>query len=123
MFATVADGHLVTASAASAAKTADLRSGRPTSLATSAGGFDVVWTGSPHAVTGTAELAAVAAAYRRSYGWNVDIDREHDALTAPYAAPTAGPPPYVVFRIVPDAVHAFTTDGDHAGRPTRWEFR
>ena len=45
-----------------------------------------------------------------------------DVLIAPYGAPTAGPPPYEVFRIDPATVHAIGTDAPFIGRSTRWTF-
>ncbi len=122
VFAVVADGHLVTASSRMATKTTHLRSGSPTSIATGADGIDVVWTGIPAPVGDPDQLATVADAYRTTYGWNVHIDLEAGALTAPYGAPTAGPPPYDVFRITPTTVHAISSGENSVGRSTRWVF-
>jgi hypothetical protein len=79
-----------------------------------------VWAGTSQRVIDRNELAAVNDAYRSTYGWPVDIF--DDALTAPYAAPTAGPPPYEVYRIDPITVHAIGTDTPFTGRSTKWTF-
>lgn len=120
VFAVVADGMVCTATSASAVKATGLRRGGPVSIATSCEGLDVVWLGTPSQVTDTAALRAVVDAYRRTYGWQVDVDGE--SLVAPYGAPTAGPPPYLVFRVEPGTVHAIGTGATFAGRSTRWDF-
>jgi hypothetical protein len=120
VFAVVHDGGLVTASSHTAVKTAPLQAGNPCSIAVSAGDLDVVWSGIPTRVTDTGELHDIAERYRRTYGW--DVDAHADALTAPYGAPTAGPPPYLAFRIRPMTVHAIATGDASTGRSTRWTF-
>ena len=122
VFAVCADGNLVTTSSATAAKSQHLRAGRPTSIGGSASGLDIVWAGVPHRITDHDALVAVANAYRTTIGWDVDVDPANQALTAPYGAPTAGPPPYEAFRIEPTAVHAIVTTEELAGRSTRWDF-
>ena len=72
------------------------------------------------AVTDPTELAAVSDAYQSTYSWPADV--VDDTLTAPYGAPTAGPPPYEVFRIDPTTVHAIGTDEPFTGRSTKWTF-
>jgi hypothetical protein len=54
------------------------------------------------------------------YGWPVTV--RNGAFDAPYGAPTAGPPPYVAYRIRPDTVFAFGPDDTAAPRSTRWRF-
>lgn len=120
VFAVVHGGVLVTASSQHAVKTGRLRAGVPCSIAASCGDLDVVWAGVPVHVTGAGELTGIAERYRTTYGWHVD---ERDgALTAPYGAPTAGPPPYLAFRIEPATVHAVATGESVQGRSTRWTF-
>ena len=52
-------------------------------------GIDLVLEGEAHRVTDSATLEHVGTAYR-SGGWPAEV--EGDALTAPYSAPSAGPP-------------------------------
>ena len=120
VLAVIADGALVIASSATAAKTTALRAAGPTSIATSTDGLDIIWAGTSRRVTDPIELATVTAAYQSTYGWPADIT--DDALTAPYGAPTAGPPPYQAFRIDPATVHAIGTDEPFTGRSTKWTF-
>lgn len=59
-------------------------------------GFDVVFEGQAHRVTEPAELEHVAAFYRAG-GWPAEV--EGDAFTAPFTAPSGGPPPWNLYRI------------------------
>lgn len=122
VFGVVADGRVHVCSSTTAAKTRALHAGNPTSIALGSPGLDVVWSGVPRRVTDVDQLATVAEAYRSTYGWEVSVDGARSALTAPYGAPTAGPPPYEAFRIEPHSVHAIGTDALFAGRSTRWDF-
>jgi hypothetical protein len=67
---------------------------------------DLVIEGSAERVTDTDELRSVADEYVRE-GWPAQV--EGDALTAEYNAPSAGPPPWQVYRIAPSTVFAFGT--------------
>jgi hypothetical protein len=44
------------------------------------------------------------------------------AFHAPYGAPTAGPPPYQPYAVVPDVVYGLGTNETYALRSTRWRF-
>ena len=68
--------------------------------------FDLVIEGSAARVTDADELRSVAAEYNR-VGWPTQVDG--DALTAEYSAPSAGPPPWQVYKIAPATVFAFGT--------------
>ena len=59
-------------------------------------GADVDFVGEAHRVTEPHELERVAAAYRRG-GWPAEV--AGDAFTAPYTAPSGGPPPWHLYRI------------------------
>jgi hypothetical protein len=65
-------------------------------------------------------LQSVRDAYEAKYGWPPEV--RDGAFDAPYGAPTAGPPPYHVFRIEPEVVFAFGTGDATAPRSTRWRF-
>lgn len=68
--------------------------------------FDLVLEGSADRVVDPAVLQAVAAEYNAG-GWPCSVDG--DALTAPFSAPSAGPPPWYVYRFTPATVFAFGT--------------
>jgi hypothetical protein len=68
--------------------------------------FDLVIEGSAERVADADELRSVADEYVRG-GWPAQV--EGDALTAEYSAPSAGPPPWHVYKIIPSTVFAFGT--------------
>ena len=68
--------------------------------------FDLVIEGRAERVFDAAELKAVAENYNAG-GWPATV--EGDALTAPFSAPSAGPPPWHVYKVVRSTVFAFGT--------------
>ena len=72
--------------------------------------FDLVIEGTAVRVTDAAELRSIASEYQNG-GWPAKVDG--DALTADYSAPSAGPPPWHVYKIVPCTVFAFATSEPH----------
>ncbi len=65
-------------------------------LTTRLAGVDVVFVGQAHRVTEPKELERVAEVYRGG-GWPAEV--AGDAFTAPYTAPSGGPPPWNLYRI------------------------
>lgn len=81
-------------------------------------GIDVVFTGEAHRVIDGETLERVAAVYR-GVGWPAEV--EGDAFTAPYTAPSGGPPPWYLYRITcHEAVGVGTTRGTDGA--TKWVF-
>jgi PPOX class probable F420-dependent enzyme len=81
--------------------------------------FDVVVEGDAHLVTDPAAVAAMAERWAAA-GWPCRVDESGTALTAEFSAPSAGPPPWHVYRIEPSAATALATSG--SGGATRWTF-
>jgi PPOX class probable F420-dependent enzyme len=81
--------------------------------------FDLIVEGEASSVTDPSTVAAMAARWR-SAGWPVRVDDTGVALTAEYSAPSAGPPPWVVYRLAPQRATAIATVG--SGGATRWDF-
>jgi hypothetical protein len=81
-------------------------------------GMDVVFDGEAQRVTDGAELERVAAVYR-GVGWPAEV--AGDAFTAPYTAPSGGPPPWHLYRIATTSVVGVGTAADVTGA-TRWTF-
>jgi hypothetical protein len=80
-------------------------------------GMDLVFEGEAGRVTDTATLEALAAIYREG-GWPVQVDG--DTFTAPFSAPSAGPPPWHLFRVTVHTV--FGVSGAEPYGATRWRF-
>jgi hypothetical protein len=78
---------------------------------------DVVFQGLAERVRDAAALERVAKRYRDG-GWPAEV--EGDALTAPFNAPSAGPPPYQVYRLRFDTVFGVATAEPYGA--TRWTF-
>ncbi|AUS77094.1 hypothetical protein C1701_00545 [Actinoalloteichus sp. AHMU CJ021] len=101
-------------------KSRPLAASPTTTLACQTGIADTVVEGTTTRVTDPATLRAVATAYATKYGWSPSV--VGDALGGEEGAPTAGPPPYEVYRITPRRAYAFGIDEDHGARSTRWVF-
>ena len=76
-------------------------------------GIDLVFSGRAHRVTDPTELQHVADVYRRQ-GWPAEV--AGDAFTAPFTAPSGGPPPWHLYRIAAGSVVGV---GSGAGVPAR----
>ena len=81
--------------------------------------FDLVLEGEAHQVTDPATVARLAACWADD-GWPARVDESGTALTAEFSAPSAGPPPWHVYRITPRAATALATV--EPGGATRWRF-
>ncbi|MEQ3549191.1 pyridoxamine 5'-phosphate oxidase family protein [Pseudonocardia nematodicida] len=64
-------------------------------------------------------VARRAAAWAAG-GWPCEVDESGTALTAPFSAPSAGPPPWSVYRVVAQSAAAVATVAP--GGATRWTF-
>ena len=82
-------------------------------------GFDLVVDGAAERVTDPDTVAAMAAAWN-AQGWPARVDPSGVALTADHSAPSAGPPPWSVYRILPRSAVAVSTV--EPGGATRWTF-
>ncbi len=81
--------------------------------------FDLVVEGEAHQVTDPTTVADVAARYADG-GWPARVDDSGSALTAEFSAPSAGPPPWHVYRLTPRSATALLTVDP--GGATRWRF-
>jgi PPOX class probable F420-dependent enzyme len=88
-------------------------------LAVATDEFDLVVEGEAHRVADPAVVADMAKRYNDE-GWPARPDESGTALTAEYSAPSAGPPPWHVFRITPRSATAVLTV--EPGGATRWHF-
>ncbi|MDX6217054.1 MAG: hypothetical protein QOG99_2638 [Frankiales bacterium] len=81
--------------------------------------FDLVVEGAASHVTDPAVVARMAGQWAEA-GWPCRVDDSGVALTADYSAPSAGPPPWQVYRIDLQAATALQTL--EPGGATRWRF-
>src|SRR5262245_43409466 len=81
--------------------------------------FDLVVEGDATVVTDPATVAD-RAARGAAEGWPARVDDTGQALTAEYSAPSAGPPPWHVYRLTPRTATALATVAP--GGATRWRF-
>jgi hypothetical protein len=81
--------------------------------------FDLVVEGQARKVTDPATVAKMAVAWA-AQGWPARVDGTGQALTAEFSAPSAGPPPWFVYRLTPLTATAVATV--EPGGATRWRF-
>ena len=89
------------------------------SVALSIQDADVVVEGDAARVTEPSALARVAKAWADG-GWPAEPDASGAGITAPFNAPSQGPPPWNVYRIEPRS--AIVTLGTEPGGLTRFRF-
>jgi hypothetical protein len=81
--------------------------------------FDLVVRGTAALVTEPAMVARLAERWA-SGGWPCRVDESGTALTADFSAPSAGKPPWHVYRITAESATALATV--EPGGATRWDF-
>jgi hypothetical protein len=83
-------------------------------------GFDVMIAGEARQVTDPTTVAEIAALWAAG-GWPAQPDDSGTGITAPFNAPTLGPPPWHVYQVTPRTATAVGTAEDTPGS-TRWRF-
>jgi hypothetical protein len=112
------DGDLYIVSGPQTRKACNLAANPACTISVVLEGLDLILEGEATRVTDQPTLEVVARLYREA-GWPAQV--EGDAFTAPYSAPSAGPPPWQLYRF---AFH--TAFGVAAAEPhgaTRWRFK
>jgi len=82
--------------------------------------FDLVVKGIAEQIKDTQTVASMAEMWS-DHGWPARVDESGFALTAEFSAPSAGPPPWVIYRFVSDRATALQTV--EPGGATQWRFR
>jgi hypothetical protein len=80
--------------------------------------LDLVVEGTATNVTDDPTLQRLAGLYD-AQGWPATV--QDGALTAPYSAPSAGPPPWNLYELRPTTAFGVATAEPHGA--TRWRFR
>jgi hypothetical protein len=88
-------------------------------LSVAANEFDLVVEGDAQKVTDPPVVAAMAKRWAAE-GWPCRVDESGRALTADFSAPSAGPPPWFVYRVTPRGATALSIP--EPGGATRWRF-
>jgi Pyridoxamine 5'-phosphate oxidase len=81
--------------------------------------FDLVVEGVAEKITDPTRVTAMAEQWN-AHGWPARVDDSGVALTADYSAPSAGPPPWSIYRLV--ALQATSVLTVEPGGATRWRF-
>lgn len=89
------------------------------SIAVSIRDADIVVEGHATRETDPARLARVAKAWA-DQGWPAEVDESGSGITAPFNAPSQGPPPWSVYRVDPRSV--VVALGAEPGGLTRFRF-
>ena len=79
--------------------------------------MDLVVEGTVAKVSQEARLHRVAEVYMTKYEWPVTV---RDGAFYADGAPTAGPPPYEIYEVIPTTAFGFPWDATF--NPTRWRF-
>jgi hypothetical protein len=112
------DGDLYFTSGPSTRKSRDLAVNPRCTISVRLEGIDLVLDGTAERVTEAATIERIAAGYRDD-GWPAEV--EDGAITAPFSAPSAGPPPWHVYRLAFHAVVGVATAEPNGA--TRWTFQ
>lgn len=112
------DGDFYIVSGPGTQKSRNLAANPACTISASLSGMDLVLEGGASRVTDRATLETLAARYREDGGWPAEV--EGDAFTAPYSAPSAGPPPWHLYRFTIQT--AYGVAGAEPYGATRWRF-
>jgi hypothetical protein len=111
------DGHIYFVSGPGTRKSRNLTANPACTISVRLEGLDLILEGEAIRVDDSPTLERLAAVYR-DVGWPAKV--EDDAFTAPYSAPSAGPPPWHLYRVICDT--AFGVAGTEPHGATRWRF-
>lgn len=111
------DGDLYFTSGPGSRKSRNLAASPRCTMSVRLADIDLVLEGEAGRVTDPPVLAEAAARYR-SGGWPAEVDG--DALTAPFCAPSAGPPPWHLHRFIFRTAVGVATAEPYGA--TRWRF-
>jgi hypothetical protein len=111
------DGDFYIVSGPETRKSRNLAENPACTIAGALPGLDLVLAGESTRVTDRPTLEALAARYRES-GWPAEVEGE--AFTAPYSAPSAGPPPWYLYRFTFHTAIGVASEEPYGA--TRWRF-
>jgi hypothetical protein len=112
------DGDVYIVSGLGTRKSRNLAENPASTISVHLEGLDLVLEGEGQRVTDAATIETLAAVYRE-LGWPAEVD--DDAFTAPFSAPSAGPPPWHLYRFTFHTV--FAVAGAEPPGAMRWRSR
>lgn len=80
--------------------------------------LDIIMEGEARKITDQATLHRLAEAYDTKYGWHITVNGA--AYDAPFGAPSAGQPPYELYKLTLSKVYGLGSDEPYGA--TRWDF-
>lgn len=113
------DGDIYFTSGPETRKSRNLAASSACTVSVNLSGIDLVMEGSAARVTDRETLETLAAKYRDG-GWPAEVDEPNEGFTAPYSAPSAGPPPWHLYRFTFHTVFGVATEEPSGA--TRWRF-
>jgi hypothetical protein len=111
------DGDLYVVSGPGTRKSRNLAANPACTISAALPGIDLVFEGTATRVIDVPTLEQLAASYR-AQGWPAEV--EGDAFTAPYSAPSAGPPPWHLYCFTFHTAFGLATEAPDGA--TRWRF-
>src|SRR5690606_29288049 len=111
------DGDLYLVSGPETRKSRNLAKSPACTVSVKLKGIDLVLEGEARRVVDQPTLERLAQLYRED-GWPVEV--QGDAFMAPYSAPSAGPPPWYLYRFVFHTAFGVATAEPFGA--TRWRF-
>ena len=111
------DGDLYFTSGPQARKARNLAVNPACTISVKLEGIDLIFEGAASRVTDQPTLEAAARLYREG-GWPAEVEGE--AFTAPFSAPSAGPPPWHLYRFTFHTAFGVATAEPYGA--TRWRF-
>ncbi len=111
------DGDLYFTSGPGTRKSRNLTANPASTISVRLDGIDLVLEGEATRVAERPALEQVASLYREG-GWPAEV--EGDAFTAPFSAPSAGPPPWHLYRFTFHTAIGVATEEPYGA--TRWRF-
>lgn len=111
------DGDLYLVSGPETRKSRNLAANPACTISVRLEGIDLTLEGEVRRVTDQPTLEQLAQLYRES-GWPAEV--EGDAFTAPFSAPSAGPPPWYLYRFTFHTAFGVATAEPNGA--TRWRF-
>ena len=112
------DGKVYFVSGAGTRKSRNLAQRADCAISVNLPDLDLVVEGTAAKVTDEPTLQRLAERYA-AQGWPVTVEGE--AFTAPYSAPSAGPPPWDLYEFTPRTAFGVATAEPHGA--TRWRFQ